>query len=141
MNIEPEQQQEWIRQNSLEYGGLIAIGLVLVQPLMTEDTLDVTAKICVVAFAVAIPLLAALVMVGRQEAFRGRPTPSVLVSAAKGFAEGCAFIGIVAGFWHITWIAGVAMLGAGFIALGVHSAGYWRLERDRLLPRPTRRTS
>lgn len=29
---EPEQQREWIRQRNVIYGGLIAIGLVLVQP-------------------------------------------------------------------------------------------------------------
>ena len=28
---EPEQQREWIRQNSVIYGGLIAIGLIMVQ--------------------------------------------------------------------------------------------------------------
>ena len=39
-----------------------------------------------------------------------------------------AFIGIVAGFWHITWVAGVVMLVAGLVATLVHSAGYVRLE-------------
>src|SRR5690348_7193169 len=69
---EPEQQREWIRQNNVIYGGLIAIGLVLVQQFLTATTLDRSAKICVVCFAVAIPLLAALVLVNRQESFRGR---------------------------------------------------------------------
>jgi hypothetical protein len=35
---EPEQQREWIRQNNVIYGGLIAIGLVLVQPFLTATT-------------------------------------------------------------------------------------------------------
>jgi hypothetical protein len=39
----------------------------------------------------------------------------------------------VAGFWHILWVAGVGMLAGGLVAVMVHSAGYWRLERDRLL--------
>jgi hypothetical protein len=78
---------------------------------------------------VAIPLLAALVLVNRQEAFRGRPTASVTVTIARVVAQLAAFVGIVAGFWHITWIAGATFLAAGLVALGIHSAGYWRVER------------
>jgi hypothetical protein len=40
-------------------------------------------------------------------------------------------VGVVAGFWHITWTAGVAMLAAGLAAVAVHSAGYARLEGYR----------
>ena len=42
---------------------------------------------------------------------------------------------MVAGFWHILWIAGVGMLAGGLVGVAVQSAGYWRLERDRLLER------
>ena len=35
-----------------------------------------------------------------------------------------AFIGIVAGFWHITWIAGLTFLAAALVAVGIHSAGF-----------------
>jgi hypothetical protein len=42
---------------------------------------------------------------------------------------------VVAGFWHVTWIAGVVMLAGGLVAVAVQSVGYWRLERDRLLGR------
>jgi hypothetical protein len=51
---------------------LIAIGVAMVHPFLTAASLDLTAKICVVAFSLAIPLLAALVLVNRQEA-GGRP--------------------------------------------------------------------
>jgi hypothetical protein len=80
---------------------------------------------------VAIPLLAALVMVNRQEVFRRRWTPSVSVTIAQVIAQSAAFVGIVAGFWHIDWIAGVAFLAAGLVGVLVHSAGYWRLEGDQ----------
>jgi hypothetical protein len=86
---------------------------------------------CVLAFAVAIPLLAALVMVNRQEAFRARRTPSVMVTVAQAVAQSAAFVGIVAGFWHITWVAGVTFLVAGLVAVGIHSAGFWRLEETQ----------
>ena len=117
-----------LRQLGLIYGGLILIGLYMVQPFLTAPSLDVSAKVSILAFSVAIPLLAALVVVNRQEAFRGRLTPSVTVTVARVIAQGAAFVGIVAGFWHITWVAGVTFLAAGFVAVGIHSAGYIRLE-------------
>jgi hypothetical protein len=126
---EPEQQREWIGQNNLIYGGLIAIGLVLVQPFLTVATLDWSAKICVIAFSVAIPLLAALVLVNRQESFRRRASDSLLVRVSRAIAQLLAFVGVVAGFWHIMWLAGVGLLVSGFAAMMVHSAGYFRLER------------
>jgi fatty acid desaturase len=70
-------------------------------------------------------------MVNRQESFRGRRTPSVSVTSAKVAAQGAAFVGLVAAFWHIDWIAGAVFLFAGFVGLFVHSAGWWRLERDQ----------
>jgi hypothetical protein len=115
---DPAQVQEWLRQNNLIYGGLIGIGVVLVQPFLTAASLDLSAKICVVAFSVAIPLLAALVLVNRQEVFRRRVTRSVLVEIARAVAQVCAFVGVVAGFWHILWIAGVGCWHAG-------SLGWW----------------
>jgi hypothetical protein len=110
---------------------LIAIGVFMVQPFLTAGSLDLSAKICTVAFSVAIPLLAALILVNRQEAFRRRASNSVLVAIGKVVAEVCAFVGVVAGFWHILWIAGVALLASGLVAVAIHSAGYWRLERDQ----------
>ena len=78
---------------------------------------------------VAIPVLAALVMVNRQETFRPRLTPSRSVTIARVVGQGAAFVGIVAGCWHLDWIAGVTFLPAGLVATLVHSAGYVRLER------------
>jgi hypothetical protein len=126
---EPEQQREWIRQNNVIYGGLIAVGLVLVQPFLTATSLNRSAQICVIAFSVAIPLLAALVLVNRQENFRRRVTDSRLVRVTQSIAQLLAFVGVVAGFWHIMWVAGVGILVSGFAAMMVHSAGYLRLER------------
>jgi hypothetical protein len=123
------QQAEWARQNNLSYAGLIAIALVLVQPLVNAGSLDVSARICVVAFAVAIPLLAALILVGRQEEFRHRATTSLIVNwVAKPIALFGALVGVVAGFWHAYWVAGVAMLATAVVAIGVHSAGFSSVE-------------
>jgi len=102
-----------------------------VQPFLIAPSLDLTARICVVAFAVAIPLLAALVMVSRQEAFRRRAANSRVVTIAQVVGQSCAFGGLVAGFWHIFWVAGVAVVVTGLLAVGVHSAGYMRLEQGQ----------
>ncbi|WP_350275233.1 hypothetical protein [Kribbella sp. HUAS MG21] len=127
---DPAVQEEWIRQSNLIYGGLAAAGLVVVQPFLTASPLDLTATICVVAFAVAIPLLAALLVLNRQEAFRRQVTRSRLVSLAKSIAEASAFVGLTAAFWHISTLAGVVFLVTGIIPVGVHSAGYTKLEYD-----------
>jgi uncharacterized membrane protein len=125
---EPEQQREWIRQSNVIYGGLIAIGLVLVQPFLTAAPVGWSAKACVVAFSLAIPLLAALVVLNRQEDFRRRVTDSRLVRVTRPLAQLLAFVGVAAGFWHIIWPAGVGILVSGFAAMMIHSAGYFRLE-------------
>jgi hypothetical protein len=50
-------------------------------------------------------------------------------------AQNYALVGVVAGFWHVHWVAGVGMLAGGPVGAVVQSVGYWRLERDRLLER------
>jgi Na+(H+)/acetate symporter ActP len=125
---DPELQQEWIRQDNLAYSGLIAVGVVLVQPFVGGASLDTSGMICAVAFAIAIPLLAALVLVNRQETFRRRRTSSRTVAAARVTAQSSAAVGLVAGFWHIHWIAGAGVLVSACVAVGVHSAGVTRLE-------------
>lgn len=123
-----EMKEEELRQTGVIYGGLIAIAVVMAQGFLEASSLDTAARVGSIAFAVAIPLLAALVLVNRQEAFRGRQTTSVLVTLARVTAQLAVFVGIVAAFWHITWVAGVTFLVVGVVAVGVHSAGFWRVE-------------
>jgi hypothetical protein len=128
---DPAREQEWLRQLSLVYGGLILVGLYMVQPFLTAASLDLSAKVCVVAFSVAIPLLAALVLLNRQEAFRRRRAKSVLAEGARVVAQNLALVGVAAGFWHIHWIAGVGMLVGSLVGLVAYATGYTRLERDQ----------
>jgi hypothetical protein len=125
-----DQEDEWLRQSNLIYGGLLGVGIVLIQPFLTAGELDTAATVCVYSFAVAIPLLAALVIVNQQETFRRRPTPSIVVAATKAIAQTAGFVGVVAAFWHISWIAGVVLLASGMLGVAAHSAGYTRLERS-----------
>jgi len=127
---DPRQIQEWLREKDLTYGGLIGIGVIMVQPFLGNATLDLPGMICVVAFALAIPLLAALVLLNRQESFRSRFARSPLVSMGQGLGQLAAFVGIVAGFWHIHWIAGVVTLVSAVLAMGVHSAGFMSVEPE-----------
>ena len=60
-----ERAEEVVRQFGLIYAGLIAIAVVLMQGYLEAPALDTSAKISVVAFSVAIPLLAALALVNR----------------------------------------------------------------------------
>jgi hypothetical protein len=127
-----EMKEEVLRQIGVMYGGLIAIAVVMVQGFLETSSLDASARVSTIAFAVAIPLLAALVLVNRQEAFRGRRTTSASVTLARAIAQLAAFVGLVAGFWGITWVAGVTFLVAALVAVGVHSAGFWRVESPHL---------
>jgi hypothetical protein len=127
---DPAQQQEWLRENNLIYGGLIGAGLIILQPFLTATSLDLPATISIVAFSIAIPILAALVMLNHQEAFRRRATRSLVVDVARAVAQMAAFVGVVAAFWHILWIGGVAILVSAIVGVAVHSAGYARLELD-----------
>jgi hypothetical protein len=69
-----------LRQASLGYVGLMGAGLFWVQPFLTATSLDLAAKICVVAWAVTFPLLAALVLLNAQ---RGLPAPPERFTAGQ----------------------------------------------------------
>lgn len=125
---DPAMQQEWIRQSNMIYGGLMAVGLVMVQPFLAVPPTDVSTKVYVISFAISTPLLAALLLVNRQEQFRRRATPSRLVQIVKAIAQGSAFLGVVAAFWHISWIAGVVLIASAVLGLSAYSAGYVKLE-------------
>jgi len=127
-----EAEHVGVQQLSLIYGGLIVIGVYFVQPFLTAASLDLSARVSVVAFSVAIPLLAALVLVNRLEVIRRHLTRSMVVSPVRVVALICAFVGVVAGFWHILWIAGVGILVSGLVGAVVASVG-WRLGRDQML--------
>jgi len=127
---DPREVQEWLGEKNLSYVGLIGIGVIMVQPFLAAPSLDLSATISVIAFALAIPLLAALVLLNRQEAFRRRFAHSALVTAGQAMGQGSAVVGVVAGFWHIHWAAGAVMLASGFLAMGVHSAGFMSVEPD-----------
>ena len=84
--------------------------------------------ISVIAFSVAIPLLAALLMLNHQETFRRRASRSLVVTVANVIAQNLSVLGVAAAFWHLVWIAGVGILASGIVAVAVHSAGFAHLK-------------
>jgi hypothetical protein len=125
---DPELRQEWLRQDNLIYGGLIAGCVAVMQPFLALPDPDLSASIAVVSFAIALPLLVALLLVNQHEVFRHQQARLRRLSVAKALGQGLAVVGVAAALWHVLWIAGVALLVSGLVALGVHSAGFSRVE-------------
>lgn len=115
---------------NLTYAGSIAVGIVMVQPFLAAESLDRSATTCAVSWSVAVPLLAALLLLNRQETFRRRRTDARTVAGARAVALLVACVGLVAGFWHFHWVAGVAVMVSALVATGVRSAGFSSLELD-----------
>jgi hypothetical protein len=93
VNADAEQADDRIRLRHLIYGAFIVVGVYMVQPFLTAAPLDLSARVCVIAFSVAIPLLAALVVVGRQQGVRRRRAASALVAVAQVVAQWSSFTG------------------------------------------------
>ncbi|WP_330254574.1 hypothetical protein OG874_08545 [Nocardia sp. NBC_00565] len=120
----PTELKKWAKQNSLMYGGLIAIGVVILQGFLTADPLSVSGKISVVAFAISLPLLAVLIMLDELQSGDQAVSRSITDETAKALALLSSLVGVVAAFWHIDWFAGVAVIAAGIVALGVYGAHF-----------------
>lgn len=125
---DPKVADEWLRQNNLMYGGLVGICVVLVQPLITDAAPSPLGLASIALFAIAIPLLAALIVLNWQELYRHRLATSRTVTVARSIAIGAAIAGMVTSFWDVSWIAGAALLVTAFVAMFVHSAGYVGVE-------------
>jgi hypothetical protein len=89
---------------------------------------DLSAAICVVAFAVAIPVLAALVALNQQEVFRHRAANSTFVNITIR-PRSCA------PSWELLRPSGTScgslILASGIVGLAVYSVGYTRLLGSR----------
>ncbi|MGF7228749.1 MAG: hypothetical protein ACQR33_02070 [Candidatus Saccharibacteria bacterium] len=122
------QEREWIREANITYGGLIGLGLVMIQPFIYRGQfVGLPAKICVVSFAISTPILAALLLLNREEEFRKHMTKSGIVAVGRSIAQLAAVTGFVAGLWHISPLAGKAAIASCIFAMSAHSAGYVKL--------------
>ena len=121
---------EWIRAEAVINAGLIVVGIYIVQSLLAANFTDVVSRIAVIAWAVAIPLLAVLGMLNvAQEGYRFAAYPFYLI-VARAIAQACSLAGLVAAFWHIWMLAGIVLVVSGLAALGLYATHSRRLERD-----------
>ena len=121
---------EWIRTEAVVNAGLIVIGIYMVQSLLASSFVDTVARLSIVAWAVAIPLLAALGMLNvAQEAYRYASYPPYLL-IARAIAQGSAAVGVVSAFWHIWMPAGIVLIVSAGAALGLYATYRRRLEKD-----------
>jgi hypothetical protein len=120
----PSERKRWARQNNLMYGGLIAIGVVILQGFLSATSLGASGRISVVAFAVALPLLAVQLLLGELHATDHTVKSTTTDGIMKAVALAGSLTGVVAAFWHIDWLAGVAVLLAGAVGLVVYGAHF-----------------
>jgi hypothetical protein len=124
------QKEGWLQQDNLIYVGLIGIGVVIMQPFIAAASLDLPSKICVVAFSLAIPLLAVLVMLTQVQSLHHYASYPGYLVVAKTVAQASAFVGVVAALWHVLWLAGVVVLVSGSVGFALYATYYKRLERE-----------
>ena len=96
--------------DALVLAGFLAISLVFMQGLLPLGLVDIPVTVALIAFAIAIPLLAICIFIRRlieMEVFLLKAT-SYWVSFVTAFLV--TPVGIVAAFWHISWYIGVICL-------------------------------
>jgi len=121
---------EWVRADATVNAGLIVVGVYLVQALLGTGVADLAARISIIGWAVAIPLLAALAMLNLvREWFRYTSYP-LYWSVAWGVAHVAALVGLVAAFWHIWLPAAIVLTVSGVAGIALYQVSVRRLERD-----------
>lgn len=130
MNRKHETKPEWTQQALVVYGGLIAIGVIILQAIISAQSLDLPLQVSILSFAIAMPLLAIMVLVNHAQAsYRYASYPRYL-SLVIVLGQGGAFIGVFAAFWHTSWMAAVLLAFSGLVGLVVYAAYLKQLSRD-----------
>ena len=126
------EMKEWVKEVHGIYAGLIAIGIVMIQPFMYQNEYIGTAAIvCVVSFAICIPLLAALLLLNFSEDFHRHLSDSKAVAVVRAVGQIAGGTGVIAGFWHINPVAGMVSAVGCVLGLVVYTVGYEALSRKR----------
>src|SRR5437660_816756 len=120
-----------VQTNSLVCGGLLAIGLIIFQDFIQLGVSNRYAFIAVVSFAVAFPCLVGVLMSNNHEAKYPYMHHGRFVSILYAFGILSSFIGVLATFWYLSWIAGVIFLGVALGAFVLNIAHYRQLSEDK----------
>jgi hypothetical protein len=127
MNEMQTEQAGWLQQETVVYGGMVAIGVVIMQAFIAAGAHDLAAVVSLVAFAVALPLLAVLIMLNQAQDVQHQYMRPWYLIGAKLVGTSGALLGVAAAFWHVLWPAGVVLAISGAVGLAVYAAGYQRL--------------
>ena len=127
-----ELKEEWAQQTRAIFAGLIGIGVVIVQALIGINATDPPAVIAMLAFAIALPLLGTLVMINVVQAKYKYASYPFYLTFAYIVGQSSAFVGVIAAFWHVSWIAGVLILISSLVGLAIYLAYSKQLEKDNL---------
>jgi heme O synthase-like polyprenyltransferase len=128
---------EWTRQALVTYGGLIGVGVIVLQALISVQSLDLASLISIVSFAVAIPLLAVMVLVYHAQSQYRYATYPWYLTLIIVLGQGGAFLGVLAAFWHVSWIAGILLAASGVGGLVIYTVYLKQMERDNASPSPS----
>ena len=127
---------ELLRFDTLMDAALIVLGVYILQAFISSGVTDAASRAAIVAWSVAIPLLAFLALLNRtQEAFRYASIPVYLVTA-RGLALASALVGFEAAVWHLWMPASIASIASGLGGLFLYRIYHARLERDNPLNKP-----
>ena len=121
---------QWLRAVTLIHVGLIVLGVYILQAFISTNAADLAARVSIVAWAVAIPLLAFLALVNQtQEGFRYAAHPAYL-GLASALAQGSAVFGFAAAVWHLWMPASLVLIASGLAGFALYRVYYRRLVRD-----------
>ena len=111
-------------QSSVWSGGLIAIGVVILQVFLSLNKLDSAAYISIYAFALAIPILACNILVNfarrrnTKDARKEKASFREILFYLVGILA--SLVGITAAFLHINLVAATLFSLSALIALAVY---------------------
>ena len=125
-----ELKEETIRHSNAILAGLIGISVVIVQALIAVNATDPAAVIALLAFAIGLPMMAVLVMINVALAKSRYASFPAYVTFAYIAGEGSAAVGVVAAFWHVSWVAGVLIVVSCLAGIGIYFAYSRQLQKD-----------
>jgi hypothetical protein len=125
---------EWIRADTTVNAAFIVVGVYLVQTFLATGVTDLAARISIVAWAVAIPLLAALAMLNVVREWYRYTSYPFYWGIAWSVGHGAALIGLGAAFWHIWSPAAIVLIVSGVAGIALYQVSVHRLLRDNSAP-------
>jgi hypothetical protein len=128
---------EVLRFDTLMDAALIVLGVYILQAFISTNVADGAGRVSIVAWALAIPLLAFLALLNRtQEAYKYASIP-IYLTVARGLALSAAVVGFGAAVWHLWTPASLVLVASGLGGVVLYRGYLGRLERDNAWNEPS----